>query len=340
LQVELPVKVAANAAKLQSLAYYVGSRLVSTDGGYMGKFPEAGEDADALAHQLEMIAADGNDQTLGGAFMDDDSDASTAENSQAPLPIEAQSHSIEIVSAERPQLRQVLLKPGVAEKIADMLIQNGYAEESAQDVEAAARSLFNVQTLQPRDVALAVGAQDPSGAYRLTQLAIYQGTEYLGTVALLQNGAYGEGARPTLPKGMIVEAGATIDIAPRYTLADGIYSAGLRGGMPEPVIREAIQMLARAADLKVAAPPDEAFRTLYTRDFRDKSKSSGKVIYIGLTGSAGVVDCYSFESFDGTFRCFDPKIGSSAPMPPVRSDNSPPPSAEPRPPAELWARVL
>ena len=46
---------------------------------------------------------------------------------------------------------------------------------------------------------------------------------------------------------------------------------------------------------------------LYEGDFRNKAKSAGKVVYVGLHGGALAVDCYAFEGSDGAFRCFDPK---------------------------------
>jgi hypothetical protein len=95
-----------------------------------------------------------------------------------------------------------------------------------------------------------------------------------------------------------------------FDLADGVYSAGLRNGMPESVIREAIQFLGRLTDLKSPLLADETLRAIFARDYRDKAKSTGKIIYIGLHGSAVAVDCYPFEGADGAFRCFDPKAAA------------------------------
>jgi hypothetical protein len=95
-----------------------------------------------------------------------------------------------------------------------------------------------------------------------------------------------------------------------FTIADGVYSAGIRSGMPEPVIRETIQLLSRLADLRSPVQADQTLRVLFEPDFRDKAKASGKVVYVGLHGNSIAVDCYSFEGSDGSFRCFDPKAGS------------------------------
>ncbi len=51
---ELPTKLALNAPKMEAAAYFVGSPLISSSGGYMGKFPAAGQEADALAIKLAM----------------------------------------------------------------------------------------------------------------------------------------------------------------------------------------------------------------------------------------------------------------------------------------------
>jgi murein DD-endopeptidase MepM/ murein hydrolase activator NlpD len=90
-------------------------------------------------------------------------------------------------------------------------------------------------------------------------------------------------------------------------------------------------LLGKLTDLNIPLPPEENIRVFYARDFRGKSKLSGKVIYVGLSGPGGAVDCYSFQSSDGAFRCFDPKgggvptppINSGAPTPPVNSGGAP-----------------
>ena len=67
-------------------------------------------------------------------------------------------------------------------------------------------------------------------------------------------------------------------------------------------------------DLKSPLLAGETLRALFTRDYRDKAKSAGKVVYIGLRGGPLVVDCYAFEGNDSSFRCFDPKA-SAEPRP-------------------------
>ena len=315
LRIAVPARLAPEAPRADAEAYYVNSTLASTSGGYMGKFPEAGQEADALAAQLAMNSAQlagAETQAQIDAGSDDDGGEDTPADAQNLVLTTANSNQLEVGVGGmqgRPQLKETVLKPIVAEKIGDLLVANGFAAESARLVESAAKAAFNVQTLPPQSAALAVGALDPSGEYRAMQFAMFESGEYVGTIALGEDGAYGVGGEPSIPAGMLEETGRTADAALHFNLADGIYSAGLRNGMPEPVIREAIQLIGRLADLKTPLQADQTLRVLFERDFRDKAKLSGRIVYFGLRGGTLAVDCYSFEGADGAFRCFEPKGG-------------------------------
>src|SRR5690242_2228924 len=55
--ISVPAKLGQAAPKTPAKAFFVNSTLVSTTGGYMGKFQEAGQEAEALATQLAMTPA-------------------------------------------------------------------------------------------------------------------------------------------------------------------------------------------------------------------------------------------------------------------------------------------
>ena len=111
----------------------------------MGKFPEAGQEADALALQL----AENSNQAAGAptpaqieAGSDDDGGADTPEDAQSQVLTTANSNQLEVNSGGSqglPQLKETILKPPIAEKISDLLIANGYSEESARMIESAAK---------------------------------------------------------------------------------------------------------------------------------------------------------------------------------------------------------
>ncbi len=216
-----------------------------------------------------------------------------------------------------PQLKETVLRAPVAEKISDILIANGYTEDSARAIEAAAKDLSGrIETLPAGSVAIAVGALDLAGEYRAKQLAIFESNEYVVTVSAKDDGGYGEAAEPLIPPGFLDDTGGGEVGAGRFTVADGVYSAGLRSGAPEAVVREAIQLVSRLIDLKAPLAADEVVHVLYETDFRDKARSTGRVVYVGLRGGPLMVDCYAFEGSDGYFRCFDPK--AATPLPPSK----------------------
>ena len=250
---------------------------------------------------------------------DDDGGDLTPENAAAAPLTGANSQQLDAVAGGdngRPQLKEAILRPLAPQKLSQLLIESGFEEISAGEVEATAKRLYNIQSLREGAAALAVGALDASGAYRVVQLAIFQDREYVGTVARAENGVYGEGAEPTIPQGLL----DATDLPPpgaHFNLADGVYSAGLRNGAPEPVIREAVHLLGGLVDFNAPLAGGETLRLLYAASPRVKGEAASRVIYAGL-GGATAADCYAFSLEDGGFGCFVKEApGASAAPPPL-----------------------
>jgi murein DD-endopeptidase MepM/ murein hydrolase activator NlpD len=324
--ISVPARLGQQAPQMPAKAFFVNSTLVSSTGGYMGKFQEAGQEAEALAAQLAMnsaqIAAAQNEPDYGS---DDDGGAETPADAQSQFLTTANSNELEINlggSRGQPQLKETILKPLVADTISNLLIANGFDADSARMIEGAAKdSPAHIQTLPPQSVAVAVGALDLAGAYRIKQIAIFENGEYVITIAAKDDGGYEQAAEPIIPAPLLDDSLRNQSIGTHFSIADGVYSAGIRNGMPDPVIRETIQLISRLADLRLPLQADQTLRVLFEPDFRDKGKAGGKVVYVSLHGNALAIDCYSFEGSDGAFRCFDPKAGSegdeeSMPIPP------------------------
>jgi murein DD-endopeptidase MepM/ murein hydrolase activator NlpD len=315
--ISVPAKLGQQAPQSPAKALFVNSTLISTTGGYMGKFQEAGQEADALAAQLAMNSAQiSAAQSEADAGSDDDGGAETPADAQSQFLTSANSNQLEINlggARGQPQLKETILKPLVADTISNLLIANGYDAESARMIESAAKdSPARIQTLPAQSVALAVGALDLTGAYRIKQIAIFENGEYVITIAAKDDGGYEQAAEPIIPAQLLDDSLKGPIVATRFTIADGVYSAGIRNGMPEPVIRETIQLISRLADLRAPLQSDQTLRVLFEPEFRDKARAGGKVVYVGLHGNALAIDCYAFEGGDGAFRCFDPKAGSEA----------------------------
>jgi murein DD-endopeptidase MepM/ murein hydrolase activator NlpD len=325
--ISVPARLGQPAPQTPAKAFFVNSTLVSSTGGYMGKFQEAGQEAEALAAQLAMnsaqIAAAQNEPDYGS---DDDGGAETPTDAQSHFLTSANSNELEINlggSRGQPQLKETILKPLVADTISNLLIANGFDADSARMIEGAAKdSPAHIQTLPPQSVAVAVGALDLAGAYRIKQIAIFENGEYVITIAAKDDGGYEQAAEPIIPTQLLDDSLRNQSIGTHFSIADGIYSAGIRNGMPDPVVRETIQLISRLADLRLPLQADQTLRVLFEPDFRDKGKAGGKVVFVSLHGNALAIDCYSFEGSDGRFRCFDPRAGSEAgggesmPMPP------------------------
>jgi Peptidase family M23 len=324
--ISVPARLGQPAPQTPAKALFVNSTLVSSTGGYMGKFQEAGQAADALAAQLAMNSAQiAAAQTEPDYGSDDDGGAETPADAQSQFLTSANSNQLEINlggSRGQPQLKETILKPLVADTISNLLIANGFDADSARMIEGAAKgSPAHIQTLPPQSVAVAVGALDLAGAYRIKQIAIFENGEYVITIAAKDDGGYEQAAEPIIPAPLLDDSLRNQSIGTHFSIADGVYSAGIRNGMPDPVIRETIQLISRLADLRLPMQADQTLRVLFEPDFRDKGKAGGKVVYVGLHGNALAIDCYSFEGSDGAFRCFDPRAGSeggeeSTPMPP------------------------
>jgi murein DD-endopeptidase MepM/ murein hydrolase activator NlpD len=305
-----PARLAPEAPKPETEAFYVGEPLTPATGGSLEKFAGNGLEADALNAELQTDASGGDDD--GGDMTPDNVEI-------APLS-GANSQRIEAVAGGdngRPQLKEAILRPAAAEKISQLLIESGYEEASAADVEATAKRLYNIQSLPIGAVALAVGALDAYGAYRVMQFSMFEDREYIGTVALAASGAYGEGAEPTLPQGLLDTTGAPSP-GERFNLADGVYSAGLRSAVPEPVIREAVHLIGGLIDLSAPLASGETLKLIYAAQPRAKTQAASRVVYVGLEGPSSA-ECYAFELKDGSYRCFvkDEPAENGVPLPPV-----------------------
>src|SRR5258708_6473870 len=151
-----------------------------------------------------------------------------------------------------------------------------------------------------------------TGAYRIKQIAIFENGEYVITIAAKDDGGYEQAAEPIITALLLDDSLKGPIVATRFSIADGVYTAGIPNWMPVPVICSTIQPISRLADLRAPLQSDQTLRVLFEPDFRDKARAGGKVVYVSLHGNALAIDCYAFEGGDGAFRCFDPKAGSEA----------------------------
>jgi len=312
LSLALPTRPGAPIPPAPARAFFVSSPLALSEAGAMLKYSDAGRNAQALRAQLadNMAALAG----ASGADMatDDDGGVATPENAESAALTDKDSNRLIVAPAEAASVRSVLVKAVVESRISDLLARNGFTDPSAREVEQRIQAIYGLRALAIGGALYAAGARDPAGGYRVTQVALYQGREYLGAVGLAENGAYAEAAAPNLPEDAQDDDLVTV----RYRLVDGIYSAGLAEGAPEAVVREAIQLLAARVDLGAGLASDASLSLLYSGDFRDHQKLSGRVVYARVRNGQTDYACYPTEGGDGVFRCFDPR-GAYEELPPL-----------------------
>jgi murein DD-endopeptidase MepM/ murein hydrolase activator NlpD len=319
VDVDLPRALAPNPPKFRGTAYFVSTVMIPSDGSFMGKFPDSPDNTGTnYAGATDQPVEDANSDVWG---VDDDGGSRTPSNADALVIDSGNSSLVEVTIggvAGRPHLKEVTLRTVASEKISDLLKQSGFSEASSQAAESAAKEIFNIQSLPADSVAAVVGALDLAGDYRVTQIAIYENNEYVGAIALAEAGGYGEGAQPPMPEELQNGAQGAPVVAQQYDLADGLYSAGVRNNVPEPIVREAIQLIGRMTNLKAPLSPEEQMRVLYSFE------KQGKVIYVGLSGPSGAIDCYSFENASGAYQCFDARVSSELATPNETSPEPPP----------------
>src|SRR5690606_35888211 len=134
----------------------------------------------------------------------------------------------------------------------------------------------------------------------------YENGEFVGAIATGDDGTLGAGEEPAFDP-ILGQAGNVSAVpAEGYSLRDGIYSAAMRNAMPEPIVREAITVLARSMALTAPARPGDRVEIVYTDEPRDEKAGNGRVIYVALHAGGQKRDCYVFRP-DRTspFGCLD-----------------------------------
>src|SRR5579863_2847701 len=140
----IPLALAPGAAAQVVEAFFVSEPLTPASGGYLAKFSDNGQQADALNAELAMNSAE-TPSASPDAGDDDDGGDATPENAQAAAPLTgANSQQLDTIPGGengRAQLKEAVLRPTVAQKISELLVESGYQAASAAAVEATAKRL-------------------------------------------------------------------------------------------------------------------------------------------------------------------------------------------------------
>jgi Membrane proteins related to metalloendopeptidases len=146
-----------------------------------------------------------------------------------------------------------------------------------------------------------------TGDRKLVQIATYLPDAFLGALAVSGAGAFVQSVDPWVNRNLFehVEQ-APAAAATRYRLLDGIFSAGIRNGVPSSVVGEAIMYLSRKYDLSEFAGPQDEVTLLYGEDAREGGESAGRVLYASIRQGDKTMRCFVFRPADANdFNCLD-----------------------------------
>jgi murein DD-endopeptidase MepM/ murein hydrolase activator NlpD len=184
------------------------------------------------------------------------------------------------------------------------------AHFSADDAKAsgeALKTLFNRDGLEAGFVVAMRGFRPAreTTTMSLMQISVYAKNIYVGTLTRNTAGAFVSGVDPWVSEDLFNYSGASDQGGPKrqYRLLDAIYSTAARNKVPTSVIGEAIMYLSRGQDLDAFASEDQRLVLIYSQAPRGQDETSGRVLYVGVSGTEKSLDCFVFQQSDGQYAC-------------------------------------
>jgi murein DD-endopeptidase MepM/ murein hydrolase activator NlpD len=190
--------------------------------------------------------------------------------------------------------------------VSKALVDLGFTEQSAGEVERSFGEILHVQSLSKADAIAVRGflASPADGKLNLGQISLYRDGKYLGTLALSDNGTYAAAEDPWYGQNMFAQTAPAPASVAKLRLLDSIYAAATRNGLPTAIAGEIILLLSRTYDLDQSADDDDKITILYASAARDPRTGFGRVLYVRIERSSGNVECYAFQLQPGApFQC-------------------------------------
>ncbi|MBH0237515.1 M23 family metallopeptidase [Methylobrevis albus] len=325
VSLSLPAHLGPGAATEVLTASVVAARLLPEDGGFLGKFPAAAGAEAELPEDLPPSAAfgygaDADVATVSYADFDEvalapayawggigEREAEALVRAEgvrrgwlggacgggacgvlAPFARGESRLTISPGGTATAAGIELILTADRAQKLGELLAAGTFAADSAAAVEQGFAAAFGIDSVFPGSVVIARGRPAGGGRYQPMQVSVYDRREYVGSLAWADAGGYGVGEEPW--RDLDLESAPKSSFAPGgFDLSDGIYSAAVRAGMPEPLIREAILALGTRTDLKAPLGGGGTVRILYAAG---EGGSGGRILYAGLGQPGGDLDCY------------------------------------------------
>ena len=188
--------------------------------------------------------------------------------------------------------------------LAKILVEQGFDEKSAAEIESAAAGAIAVPAILKGDVVAIRGDRGPEAGFVPVQVSIYRQARALGTVALTDRGIYAPGEDPWFDQNIFETHSGQVTAAAKYRLLDAIYQAAVRNNVPTAVTGETIQLLSRAHDLEQPAAEGDGLVVVFSSKPRDRKSGFGRVLYVRIERTDGPIECYAFQPAPGAqFEC-------------------------------------
>jgi murein DD-endopeptidase MepM/ murein hydrolase activator NlpD len=158
-------------------------------------------------------------------------------------------------------------------------------------------------------VRLGLAKIDNSGSLKPARVSIYNQGSHVVTVALSDEGDnFVIAQEPDFDDANRVadeeeEALADADDVP--TLYTALYQTALENQVPEPMIRDLIQMYAYDIDFQARVRQGDQFEVFYGLDDENDPKSASEVLFASITVRGQLKKLYRYRSPDGTVAYFD-----------------------------------
>jgi murein DD-endopeptidase MepM/ murein hydrolase activator NlpD len=200
-------------------------------------------------------------------------------------------------------------------ELSQFLRENGVNMLDARLLEDALKSAFGFQSISQgsivamRQLKVRAGSNDR----KLVQVAIYLPDKFLGALALSDKGGYEASVDPWSDRDLFEHAAGKKDaVSGNFRLLDGIYSAGIRHGVPPSIVGEAIMYLSRKHDLSDLAGSGDRMTLIYSDKPREGGESPGRVLYVSIEQTNRQLHCFVYKPGGANdFSCLDEHDQSS-----------------------------
>ncbi len=313
---EIRFKNTGPATAVNGPVFYVSDRMMGASVKLMTALPASPQDFALMGSASVDERLPASAQTDPGANQAVASDDESAGWDMAPLPggegerataasplsaagSEAKKSGSGIVEAITPERRTA----GAREHVVKVLFQRPVAsvlQESGLDAKAVAEArdavarLMNIAALQPGYVAaFRVDATAPAER-RIVQVSILTEQGLAGSIGRGADGSYATIDDPWKDEGLraYAEDDPKALEDKRFRIMDGLYSAGVRNGVPPHVISEVIMQMARTYNLGRFIQPTDRFTVIYSEAARDDARSSGHILYASVKAGRETMACY------------------------------------------------